>query len=129
MLPRYERFVETVRERTGSALRGVGVYRDDETALLYRRGDLDSGTTSRIHAVLDAATQRDPAADGSAHRASVQLYEEAVVVHLPETDSRGTLLSLDPGVARELGGFIEECVVALRSPEAAVQLRSASADG
>lgn len=132
MQPRYERLVETVRERTGSALRAVVVYRGDETALLYRRDDLGSVANDPIQAVLETVRERDPRhdapGDGRRH-ASVELYDDEVVIHLPETATRGTLVSLDLAVARELGGFVEECAVALRSPETGVQMGSASADG
>lgn len=132
MQPRYERLVETVRKRTGSALCGVVAYRRDETALLYRRDDLDSTANHRIHAALDTVRERDPLlGDGGSDQrhASVELYDDAVFIHLPEGEARGTLVSLDLGVARELSGFVEECVVVLQPPQPSVEPGSMSADG
>jgi hypothetical protein len=132
MQPRYQRLVETVRKRTGAALRGVVAYQGEETALLYRRDDLDSRATHRIKDALETVKQRDPlvaAGNGDQRHASVELYGDAVFVHLPEGDDRGVLVSLDLEVARKLSGFVEECAVALRSPENGPAPESVSADG
>lgn len=40
----------------------------------------------------------------------VRSFDEAMVMHFPSTQSRGTVVTLDPDVARQLNTFIGACL-------------------
>ena len=124
---RYRRLLETVRDRTGGALRGAAAYGTDDGRLLYCRDD--DARDALCCAAGCPGRGADDDSRGDQRRAIVELYDDSVVIHIREGPESGVVLSLDPGVARQLGGFVDECTAALCSDESAFDAAPVSTDG
>ena len=100
-------------ERAGSSLRAVVRYDGESYTVGYVRDDL-SGTPDRVYEVLSNIVHADSRDEEmreefGAVRASVQVRERGLLVHLPTDDDAGVLVSLESDVAAQLGDFVTQC--------------------
>lgn len=105
-----------LKKTAGEYLRGVVWYQDDEYDIQYIRDDL---RTQRFKAEVDKMITRLRRESRLGERrafpfgevnAIVRSFDEAMVMHFPHTQSRGTVVTLDPEVARQLNTFIGSCL-------------------
>lgn len=105
-----------LEETAGEYLRGVVWYEDDEYEIHYIRDDL---RTRRLRSEVDKMIDRLRRESRSGERRSFSLgevngivrsFEEAMVMHFPSTQGRGTVVTLEPEVARQLNTFIGSCL-------------------
>lgn len=111
-----ERLTPYLREQAGEYLRGVVTYDGDEYEVQYIRDDL---RTQRLKSEVDTMIERLRRESRPGERRSfpfgelngiVRSFEEAMVMHFPSTQGRGTVVTLDPEVARQLNTFIGACL-------------------
>lgn len=104
-----------VHDRAQDGLRGLAVYDGADLDVRYARSDLGSGLEQRfaaIHESIRAATATpDDERWGTLgpERASIQIRDEAAVMHLRPTGTertRGMLVELDTRVAQSLAEFV-----------------------
>lgn len=101
-------FYRYLEATAGCYLRTVVRYERRSWAEVYRREDLANEETVADRAVTrKCRAAGESATDG--HRCTVQVYDEAVLLDFPISGSRGVLVSLDPGAARDLGSFVDRC--------------------
>lgn len=105
-----------LKETAGDYLRGVVWYEGDEYEIRYIRDDL---RTRLLKSEVDKMIDRLRRESRSGERRSfpfgevngiVRSFEEAMVMHFPSTQGRGTVVTLDPEVARQLNTFIGSCL-------------------
>lgn len=106
-----------LKERVGNSLRAIVEYREADIEVQYHRHDLDESTVRhRTSAGYGQIVQISGSWDDGltdergAKRATLQVREEAVIVHLHETRYEGHLISLEPEAARDLTAFLGECL-------------------
>jgi hypothetical protein len=105
-----------VHDRAQDGLRGVAVYDGDDLDVRYARSDLEDDVANRFGAIHESirATATAPEDDHwgtlGPERASIQIREEAAVMHLRPTGDtagqRGMLVELDARVAQSLTEFV-----------------------
>lgn len=112
----YERLVGLVHDRAGETFRSAWRYDGDDWSALYVRDDIATRELREtIPGLLERARENEPIVDPSVYgrmgavEAEVELHEDAVLVHFPETDSEGVVVTLDQEAAQDLAGFIERC--------------------
>jgi hypothetical protein len=102
-------------ERTQSSLRAVVRYDGASYTIGYVREDLSTaGTPDRLYEVLGNIVRGDASDDAmdaefGELRASVQVREGGLVVHMPTGEDAGVLVSLESDVAAQLDDFVAEC--------------------
>jgi hypothetical protein len=105
-----------LKDEVGEYLRGIVVYDGSEYDIRHIRDDL---RTQRLKSEVDAMIERLRRESRPAERrafpfgavnGSVRSFEEAMVMHFPRTQGRGTIVTLDPAVARQLNTFIGSCL-------------------
>ncbi|MFB6161099.1 MAG: hypothetical protein ABEJ61_07980 [Haloferacaceae archaeon] len=117
--------VTFLRQKARTSLRAVVRYDAEGFEVLHARDDV--GTRYEPVEVADAI-ERHRASEtvdrrhesvlrAGAHGATLRVYEEAVVVHLPRTDRYGAVVSLDPGAAANCLSFVQACLARLRADE------------
>lgn len=109
--------VSFVEQRAGDSLRAVAKYEKADFDLLYYRDDLQKHTiTKRVDTIHGNITwawnpdEEEVASELGEKRATLQIREEAVVIHLLETAHQGYLIGLEPDAARNLTTFLGECL-------------------
>lgn len=109
--------VSFVERRAGESLRAVAEYDHADVELLYYRDDLNRTTiTDRVATIHDNITwawnpsENTVVSELGEKRATLQIREEAVVIHLLEDVKHGYLIGLDPDAARNLTTFLGECL-------------------
>lgn len=82
--------------------------------ILPTREDLGkSDMYDRVQAIHRAVQPRDGESvldELGAAYATVQMREDAVILHFPMGDGSGYLVGLEPDVARDLSSFISDCL-------------------
>ncbi|WP_338730108.1 hypothetical protein [Haladaptatus sp. DJG-WS-42] len=104
--------VEFLRQRAGNSLSWVAAYDDgDETLYLHSTAETGETNVPDIVAQLRGDITRTTTLSSpyDALRATVQLFEDAVVLHLPQGNSCGVAAGFDTDAARILRGFIDDC--------------------
>lgn len=105
-----------LKQEAGEYLRGVVSYEDDEYDIQYIRDDLRTRRLkSEVDKMIDRLQQELRPAERRAFpfgdvNSTVRSFEEAMVLHFPKTQGRGTVVTLDPEVARQLNTFIGSCL-------------------
>lgn len=113
---RVEGLVEFLRDSSGEYLRGVGFYDADDYEILYVRPDLERETLeSEVDRMVSRLRQESRVRERRAFPygefdGTVRSFEEAVVMHFPLPQERGAVVTLDTGAARQLNGFMRECI-------------------
>jgi len=108
--------VDHLKTHAGDALQAVIVYDGEDHSDLYRRKDVAELHGSDLEAEVLAELRTDERRRTSDHadehegqlRAVVRLFDERVIVHLPRNDRTGTVVVLDPVVARNLAEFVAD---------------------
>lgn len=113
-------FVEFLEDEAGDSVRAAGWYQENEFEIVYLREDLDPDRAALVADELHEQLTWDWNPPARAVReyfgsqlASIGMYRDAVVLHLPSADGSGAVVTLDIEVARSLHGFIRECREAL----------------
>lgn len=109
--------VSFLKKEAGNSLRAIIRYNHTELTVEYSRDDLTKRTVERrAHAVfeqvvLPSDTQGDELIEELGRkRATLQVREKTVIVHLLESRYRGHLISLEPDAARDLTTFLDRCL-------------------
>lgn len=107
--------VSYLRRHAGQTLQAVVVHDASRHRVLFAREDVGEPSDRDVETVLDRFRRRDGTQDGAtaavhggALRATVQLFEGRVVLHLPRDETSGTLVFLDTAAARNLRTFVED---------------------
>lgn len=118
-MPEDDALVDFLRDAAGRHLRGVVRYRADDYRFLFDRQDAGWGPDEQAdlavfvdqfrHAEL-TESERTQALNVGNHHVTVRLYDEAVVLHFPQGEDVGTLVSLDPEAATSLAAFVSQCL-------------------
>lgn len=105
-----------LKQTAGDYLRGVVHYHGEEYDVRFIRDDL---RTQRLKSDVDKMIDRLRRESRSGERQSfpfgelngtVRSFEDAMVMHFPSTQERGTVVTLDPEIARQLNTFIGSCL-------------------
>lgn len=105
-----------LKNAAGEYLRGVVWYEGDEYDIRFIRDDL---RTQRLKSEVDEMIDRLRGESRVSERrafpfgevnATVRSFEEAMVMHFPSTQGRGTVVTLDPEVTRQLNTFVGNCL-------------------
>lgn len=109
--------VSFVHQQAGESLRAIAEYEQADVELLYYRDDLPKHTiTERVATVHDNITwawnpdEDEVVAELGKKRATVQVRDEVVIIHLIEEAGQGYLIGLEPDAARNLTTFLGECL-------------------
>lgn len=108
-----------LKNRVGKTLRAVAFYSNDMMCVLYLRDDIDPDRVRRaVGPGLELLRQESRLEGGGSLpfenlNATVHLFEEGVLLHFPQDEDHGTVVTLDSGVARQLNGFVKECATYL----------------
>lgn len=107
--------LEYLEERAGEYHRGTVRYDGEDTSVLYLREDLkERRLMSEIDRMLgrlrpEATPKEERSFPFGELRATVRLFEGAILLHFPTGNDRGIVVSLEPETARDLKTFIGEC--------------------
>lgn len=105
---------EYLSRRASDAFRGLAQYDGDDLDVRYARDDLGHDEMyERAEVIHRAVRPRDDtnALDElGATRATIQMREDAVVLHFPVDEDVGYLVGLEPDVARDLSSFVSDCL-------------------
>ena len=110
--------VSFVERQAGESLRAIAEYDNADIELLYLRNDLHQREISdRVETIHDNITWVwNPKEDEKVisklgeKRATVQVREDAVIIHLLAERKQGYLIGLEPDAARNLTTFLGECL-------------------
>jgi len=113
-----ERLVRFLDETTVGNLRTVVQYDDEGYDYLYgredaRRLDSDEETAAFIDDLREEEVherEREEMYNIGHHHCTVRVYDRAVLLHFPQGDEVGTVVTLDPEAASELNRFIALCL-------------------
>ncbi|WP_135853305.1 DUF7522 family protein [Halorussus salinus] len=114
-----EPLVDFLRSKAGDSLRGVIRYDSDDYRFLYVRTDVTEayGGTSNFEAVVRQYREAEPTESkqegtlyAGNHHVTVRLYDDAAILHFPQGEEYGTIVSVDPNVAQGLSTFTYDCL-------------------
>lgn len=124
-----ERLVRFLEETTMGTLRTLIQYDEEGYDYLYGREDarrLD--TEEELAAFIDDLReeeahekQREEMYNIGPHHCTVRLYDRAVLLHFPQGDEVGTVITLDPEAASELNRFVAHCLRVLDTTDQEVE--------
>ncbi|MFB6077386.1 MAG: hypothetical protein ABEJ80_00230 [Halarchaeum sp.] len=113
-----------LRERAGDAYRSAFRYDDDGWEAIYVRDDVRTRALERgASRAYEQIQQRqslfpdDSLPMLGATQATTEVHENAIVMHFPESETSGTVVSLDRSAAQQLTGFVLACQERLRTPD------------
>ncbi|MGB9986664.1 hypothetical protein [Salarchaeum japonicum] len=111
---RHARLVRLVQAEAGDAFRTGARYTASGLEVLYRRNDLpEQRLRERSQSIVDRARDHEPLREPDSPfgdvRASVELYEDGVLIHLREGPQSGVVLAFEVGIAQNLAGFVVKC--------------------
>lgn len=110
-----ERLASYLEQTAGENLRGVVEYDQHSTDIVYVRDDLRS---KHLHQTIDRIlTRLTPETHGREEqsfpfgelRATVRDFEKAIVMHFPQENNQGIVVTLEPETARSLDTFVGNC--------------------
>ena len=111
----HNRLITYLRDHVDSSLRGVSVYDQDDYDIIYIRDDLRSKRVrSEVDQMIDRLRQETRAREQRSFpfgglTGTLRSFEDAMVMHFPHTQDRGTLITLESEVGRDLNTFMHEC--------------------
>lgn len=109
-----ETLVEFCQQEAGPYLRAVFHYENGEFERLYVRDDVAEQYSesewddyfSRLAAEEEDETGQTTALNVGNHHATLRLYDDALVLHFPQGEEVGTMVSFDPEAGRECSKFV-----------------------
>ncbi|MFC4553582.1 MULTISPECIES: hypothetical protein [Halorussus] len=112
----YHQLISYLKSETGELLRGVITYDSDEYEIHYIRDDIRTQHLKNDVNKIIKRLRRE--SRPSEHRSFpfgelngiVRSFENAMVMHFPDTQGRGTVVTLEPEVARQLNTFLGNCL-------------------
>lgn len=113
---RHQDLLRYLKDQAGEYLRGVAVYTTDDYKIVYLRDDIRSPRfESEADAIITRIRQESRVREHRSFpfddlRGTVRAFGDAMVMHFPRTQERGTVITLDPGVARDLNTFMGGCL-------------------
>lgn len=114
-MPRSE-LVRFLKHEAGEYLRGVVRHHRGSMDMLYLRSDIrEYRLQSQVDRMLTRIQPESHTAEEKAFpfgdlHATVRLFDDATIIHLPTGSRRGIVVSLDPGAARDLASFASRCL-------------------
>lgn len=111
----HRELVAYLRSQAGDYLRGVATYDSEEYSVVYLRDDLRTqhfkSELDRMYEYLsrESRVREQRAFPFGSLDGTLRLFEDAIVLHYPGTQERGTVITLDPEVGRNLTEFMREC--------------------
>ncbi|GAA0658272.1 hypothetical protein [Salarchaeum japonicum] len=114
--PRHAKLDRYLRDRAGDAYRTAFRYDADGWEPIHVREDL---ATRELHTLLPELVERVRGTRAwvseeeyerfGGTTATMEIHEEGVLLHVPDGENAGVLVSLDVDAARSLVGFVAEC--------------------
>ncbi|MFC7165427.1 hypothetical protein [Halospeciosus flavus] len=113
--------MDVLEERVGESLRAICSYDESGYEIHYIREDIretnfEERTETMTRRARDWRPLEDEGGPLGERRATLELWDESLFIHLPEDETRGLLFAVEPEVGRKLTGFVEECWTALENP-------------
>lgn len=105
-----------LKDTAGENLRGVVWYEGNEYDIRFIRDDLRTQRLkSEVDKMIDRLRRESRADERRAFpfgevNATVRSFEEAMVMHFPSTQDRGTVVTFEPEIARQLNTFVGSCL-------------------
>lgn len=121
--------VSFLRDAVGGELRTILQYDQESFDFLYAREDAiekDSaedaqGFVEDLRNAETSETRRTDLHNIGDHHATVRVYDESVLIHFPQGDDVGTLVTVDPSAAGNLTGFLAACLDYLRRTDQEIE--------
>lgn len=98
-------------------------YEEDDWSALYIRNDV---ATERLRDTVADIIERTREARALVREedyeelgektATTEVHESGVILHFPQGDQRGIIISLDREAARRLTAFVSQCATIIHSP-------------
>jgi len=107
--------IDYLERKAGEYHRGTVRYDGNDTDVLHLREDVkETRLTSQIDRMLrrirpESSPNEERAFPFGDLNATVRLFQEAIIIHFPQGNDRGIIVSLEPETARDLNTFIGEC--------------------
>lgn len=112
----YQDLLRLVQSRAGDSFRSAFCYDTDDWEALYLRGDVATEELrDSISVLFEQVRAHEPILRGSEYdrlgetRATVELYDDGVLLHFQKSETEGVVVTLDYEAARSLAGFVEQC--------------------
>ena len=112
----HRNLIPYLKDTAGDSLRGVAVYDSTGYESLYVRDDVQAEHFElEVDKMIDRLRQESQVRDlrdfpFDELNGTVRSFGEALVMHFPRTRERGTVITFDPEVARQLNTFMSECL-------------------
>lgn len=112
--------VDYLENRAAEYHRGTVHYDGDSTDVLHLRDDLkEKWIMSEIDRMLtrlrpESSPDEERAFPYGDMRATVRLFDEAIILHFPTGPNRGVVVALEPETATDLDTFVGECLKRIR---------------
>lgn len=110
-----------LKEQAGDYLRGVAIYDADNYDSLYVRDDVQAEHfEDEIDRMIDRLREESRARElrdfpFDELNGTVRSFGDALVMHFPRPQERGTVITLDPEVARDLNTFMSQCLQRIKA--------------
>lgn len=107
--------IDYLERKAGEYHRGTVRYDGNVNDVLHLRDDVkETRLTSEIDRMLKRMRPESSAKEERSFpfgelKATVRLFQEAIIIHFPRGYDRGIIVSLEPETARDLSTFIGEC--------------------
>jgi hypothetical protein len=108
--------VRFLKREAGDNLRGVAAYQSTDYKVLYLRNDVQAKRfEDEVDEIIDRLRQESRVREQQAFpfdglNGTVRSFSDAMVMHFPRTQERGTVITFDPEVARQLNTFMQRCL-------------------
>ena len=112
----HRNLIPYLKDTAGGSLRGIAVYDSTGYESLHVRDDVQAEHfESEVDKMIERLRQESRARElrdfpFDELNGSVRSFGEALVMHFPRARERGTVITFDPQVARQLNTFISECL-------------------
>ena len=112
----HQHLITYLKDRAGEYLRGIAVYNPEGYETMYLRDDVRTKRfESEVDTMIDRLRQESRAREQRSFpfddlNGTVRSFGDAMVMHFPQAQERGTVITLDPEVARQLNTFMSECL-------------------
>ena len=112
----HRNLITFLKSEAGEYLRGVAAYNADGYETVYLRDDVRTKRfESEVDRMIDRLRQESRAREQRSFpfedlNGIVRSFSDGMVMHFPRAQERGTVITLDPEVARQLNTFMEQCL-------------------